>query len=136
MALNEVLLQGRLVSDPELRHTPSNVAVCNIRIAVDRDFKDKETGERGADFINVVAWRQEAEFVSRWFTKGSAIIVKGRLSSKSHTDQDGKRRYDMEVVLEKAYFGEKKKDEGSGWTGQQRQEAQFQELQDEGPLPF
>ena len=80
MALNEVILQGRLVFDPELRHTPNNVPVANMRIAVDRDFKNA-SGEREADFINCVAWRQSAEFVSRSFTKGSAIIVRGRLQS-------------------------------------------------------
>lgn len=136
MALNEVILQGRLVSEPELRHTPNNVAVANMRIAVDRDFKNG-SGEREADFINVVTWRQTAEHLVRWFTKGSAVIVKGRLQSKSFTDKEGNRRYDMEVVADNVYFGEpKKKDEG-GWTGQQRQAAQFQELRDDDrDLPF
>lgn len=68
--LNKIFLQGRLVADPEMRHTPSGVAVASLRLAVDRDFKDKETGEKKADFINVVAWRSTAEFVSRYFTKG------------------------------------------------------------------
>ena len=137
MALNEVILQGRLVSEPELRHTPNNVAVANMRIAVDRDFKNG-SGEREADFINVVTWRQTAEHLVRWFNKGSAVIVKGRLQSKSFTDKEGNRRYDMEVVADNVYFGEpKKKDEGSGWTGQQRQAAQFQELHDDDRnLPF
>ncbi|MEG1431301.1 MAG: single-stranded DNA-binding protein, partial [Oscillospiraceae bacterium] len=77
--LNKIFLQGRLVADPELRHTTGGIAVTSFRMAVDRDFKDKETGEKKADFINVVAWRQTGEFVSRFFTKGRMAIVEGRL---------------------------------------------------------
>ena len=73
--LNKIFLQGRLVADPEMRHTPSGVAVATLRLAMDRDFKDRETGEKKADFINVVAWRATAEFVSRYFTKGRMAIV-------------------------------------------------------------
>ena len=76
--LNKIFLQGRLVADPELRHTQNGVAVASFRLAVDRDFKDRETGERKADFINVVAWRQTGEFVSRFLTKGRLAVVEGK----------------------------------------------------------
>ena len=91
--LNKIFLQGRLVADPELRHTQSGVAVASFRLAVDRDFKDRETGEQKADFINVVAWRQTAEFVSRYFTKGRMAVVEGRLQMRDYTDRDGNRRH-------------------------------------------
>ena len=90
--LNKIFLQGRLVADPEMRHTPSGVAVASLRLAVDRDFKDKETGEKKADFINVVAWRSTAEFVSRYFTKGRMAVVEGRLQIRDYTDRDGNKR--------------------------------------------
>ncbi len=114
--LNKIFLQGRLVADPELRHTQSGVAVATFRIAVDRDFKDRETGEKKADFITVVAWRQTAEFVSRFFTKGRMAIVEGRLQVREYTDRDGNRRYATEVVADNIYFGDSKRDgETSGY---------------------
>ena len=88
--LNKIFLQGRLVADPEMRHTPSGVAVTTLRLAVDRDFKDRETGEKKADFVNVVAWRATAEFVSRYFTKGRMAIVEGRLQMRDWTDSQDK----------------------------------------------
>ena len=91
--LNKIFLQGRLVADPEMRHTPSGVAVATLRLAVDRDFKDRETGEKKADFINVVAWRNTAEFVSRYFNKGRMAIVEGRLQMRDWTDKDGNKQY-------------------------------------------
>ena len=112
--LNKVFLQGRLVADPELRHTPNGVAVASFRIAVDRDFKDRETGERKADFINVVAWRQTGEFVSRYFTKGRMAIVEGKLQTRDYTDRDGNRRYATEVVADNIYFGDSRRDGDNG----------------------
>ena len=111
--LNKIFLQGRLVADPELRHTQSGVAVATFRMAVDRDFKDRETGERKADFINIVAWRSTAEFVSRFFTKGRMAIVEGRLQVREYTDRDGNRRYATEVVADNIYFGDSKRDNDS-----------------------
>ncbi len=90
--LNKVLLQGRLAADPELRHTSSGIATANFRLAVDRGFKDKETGERKADFISIIAWRQTAEFVSRYLQKGRMIVVDGRLQARDYTDKDGNHR--------------------------------------------
>ena len=104
--LNKIFLQGRLVADPELRHTQNGIAVASFRLAVDRDFKDRETGERKADFINIVAWRQTAEFVSRFLTKGRLAIVEGKLQTRDYTDRDGNRRYATEVVADNVYFGD------------------------------
>lgn len=115
MSLNRVLLQGRLTGDPELRHTTNGTAVANFRLAVDRDFKDKETGERKADFINVVAWRQTGEFVSRYFTKGRMAIVEGKLQVREYTDKEGNKRYATDVIAESVYFGgDKRESEGHG----------------------
>ena len=116
--LNKIFLQGRLVADPELRHTQNGVAVASFRLAVDRDFKDRETGERKADFINVVAWRQTGEFVSRFLTKGRLAVVEGKLQTRDYTDRDGNRRYATEVVADNVYFGDSKRDaEGGGYGG-------------------
>ena len=112
--LNKIFLQGRLVADPEMRHTPSGVAVTTLRLAVDRDFKDKETGEKKADFINVVAWRNTAEFVSRYFTKGRMAIVEGRLQMRDYTDRDGNKRTAAEVGADNIYFGDSKRDADGG----------------------
>jgi len=114
--LNKIFLQGRLVADPELRHTQSGIAVATFRIAVDRDFKDRETGEKKADFITVVAWRQTAEFVSRFFTKGRMAIVEGRLQVREYTDRDGNRRYATEVVADNVYFGDSRRDAEGGYN--------------------
>ena len=112
--LNKIFLQGRLVADPELRHTPNGVAVASFRLAVDRVFKDRETGERKADFISVVAWRQTAEFVSRFLTKGRMAIVEGKLQTRDYTDRDGNRRFVTEVVADNVYFGDSRRDGDNG----------------------
>ncbi|MDY3014682.1 MAG: single-stranded DNA-binding protein [Evtepia sp.] len=115
--LNKIFLQGRLVADPELRHTQSGVAVASFRLAVDRDFKDRETGERKADFINVVAWRQTGEFVSRFLSKGRMAIVEGKLQTREYTDREGNRRYATEVVADNVYFADSRKEaEGGGYA--------------------
>ena len=112
--LNKIFLQGRLVADPELRHTQNGIAVASFRLAVDRDFKDRETGERKADFINIVAWRQTAEFVSRFFTKGRMAVVEGRLQLRDWTDRDGNKRRTAEVIADNVYFGDSKRDSENG----------------------
>ena len=108
--LNKCFLQGRLVADPELRHTQSGTAVASFRLAVDRDFKDKDTGERKADFINVVAWRSTAEFIARNFSKGRMIVVSGSLQMRDWTDKDGNKRTTAEVVAENVYFADSKRE--------------------------
>lgn len=107
--LNKVILQGRFCKDPELRHTQTGTAVASFTLAVDRDFKS-QSGEKEADFINVVAWKGTAEFVSRFFTKGRMAIVEGRLQSRRYTDKDGNNRTAYEVVASSVYFGDSKKD--------------------------
>ncbi len=104
--LNKVILMGRLCADPDFRQTQSGIAVCRIRVAIDRPYTSKSTGERQADFINVVCWRQQAEFVSRYFHKGSMIIVEGRLQNSDYTDGNGVKHYSMEVQADNVTFGE------------------------------
>ena len=146
--LNKIFLQGRLTRDPELRHTQTGTAVASFTLAVDRDFKDKNSGERATDFINVVAWRQTGEFVSRYFTKGRMAVVEGRLQMRDWTDKDGNKRTSAEVVADNVYFGDSKKDDSeygsnSGYTtapsgySAPAGDSQFAELSDDdGELPF
>ena len=114
--LNKIILMGRLTRDPELRHTQTGTAVASFSLAVDRDFKDKATGDRTTDFIDVVAWRQTGEFVSRYFTKGRMAVVEGRLQIRDWTDKDGNKRRSAEVVADNVYFGDSKRD-GAGDFG-------------------
>lgn len=106
--LNHITVMGRLTKDPELRRTDSGIAVTSFSIAVDRDFKDKNSGEKETDFIDCVAWRQTGEFVSRNFSKGRMIVVSGRLQIRSWTDKEGNKRRNAEVVAENIYFGDSK----------------------------
>lgn len=112
--LNHIVIMGRLVRDPELRRTGTGVAVASFRVAVDRDFAPKDGGERKADFIDCVAWRQTGEFISKYFTKGRMIIVDGRLEMRDWTDKDGNKRTSAEIVVANAYFGDSKRDGDSG----------------------
>ena len=115
--LNRIILMGRLTRDPELRHTQTGTPVATFSLAVDRDFKDKQTGEKSTDFIDIVAWRQTAEFVSRFFTKGRMAVVEGRLQLRDWTDKDGNKRRAAEVIAENVYFGDSKRDaEGGGYA--------------------
>ena len=115
--LNHITLMGRLVRDPELRRTGTGVAVASFRIAVDRDFAPKDGGERKADFIDCVAWRQTGEFISKYFTKGRMIVVDGRLEMRDWTDKEGNKRTTAEVVVSSAYFGDSKRDGDSVQPG-------------------
>ena len=112
--LNKIFIMGRLARDPELRRTQTGTPVASFRLAVDRDFKDKSTGERSTDWIDVVAWRATAEFVSRYFTKGRMAIVEGRLQMRDWTDKDGNKRTSAEVVADNVYFGDSKRDGDNG----------------------
>lgn len=112
--LNHIVLMGRLVKDPELRHTQSGIAVASFRLAVDRDYANQQTGQREADFIDIVAWRGTGEFVSKYFSKGRMAVVAGRLQMRNWTDNNGQKRTSAEVVAENVYFGESKKDGGNG----------------------
>lgn len=112
MALNNVTLMGRLVADPELRSFGEDVQVASFRIAVERDRKNKETGERDADFINISAWRSLARFVGEYFAKGDMIVVSGRLQTRAYDDKDGNKRTATDVVAENIYFGSAKREGG------------------------
>lgn len=105
--LNHISIMGRLVRDPELRYTQSNVPVASFTLAVDRDFKSG-SGEKETDFIPCVAWRSTGEFVGKYFSKGSAAIVAGRLQIRNYTDKDGNKRTAAEVVADSVYFAESK----------------------------
>ena len=114
--LNKVVLAGRITADPELKQTPSGVSVLSFSIAVNRSYvsKNSEQSERQADFINVVAWRQTAEFISKYFRKGSAICVTGSIQTRTWNDNNGNKRYATEVVADEAMFVESRSSEGNG----------------------
>ena len=107
--LNKIVLMGRFTKDAELRSTTSGTSVTSFSLAVDRDFKG-QNGERETDFINCVAWKNTAEFVCRYFKKGSMAVVEGRLETRPYDDAEGKKRTATEVVVNNIYFGESKKD--------------------------
>lgn len=132
--LNRVVLMGRLTKDPELRHTVSGTAVASFSLAVDRDYKS-DSGDRETDFINTVAWRNTAEFVSKYFSKGRMAVVSGRLQIRNWTDKDGNKRVSAEVVADSIYFGDSKKD---GVTSAQETSGDtFMELDDyDSGFPF
>lgn len=150
--LNHIVLMGRLTRDPELRHTQSNIAVASFTLAVDRDFGSRDGNEKQTDFIDCVAWRSTAEFVSKYFAKGRMAVVSGRLQLRDWTDRDGGKRRSAEVIVDNVYFGESKKDSQSGGNsyssggqsyGGQPQSfsapagSDFAELgDDDGDLPF
>ena len=116
--LNHITIMGRLTRDPELRRTGTGIAVASFTVAVDRDFSGRDGGEKETDFIDCVAWRQTGEFVSKYFTKGSMIVVSGRLQIRSWTDKDGNKRRTAEVVADNVYFGESRRsNEGNSSYG-------------------
>ena len=148
--MNQIVIMGRMTRDPELRHTPNGVAVASFSLAVDRGYASKESGERQTDFIDVVAWRGTAEFVSKYFTKGQMTAVTGRLQIRDWTDKDGNKRRSAEVVADNIYFTESKrsreaaygaapeaKDDYSADYSSPVESSDFAELDmDEGELPF
>ena len=139
--LNHITIMGRLTRDPELRHTQAGTAVASFTLAVDRDFKDKQTGEKAVDFIDVVAWKGTGEFVSRYFAKGRMAVVSGRLQMRDWTDKDGNKRRSAEVVAESVYFGDSRRDGDTANTSeayQQREAPPGVEYDDEEDveLPF
>lgn len=146
--LNHITLMGRLTRDPELRYTQSGTPVASFSLAVDRDFASKEGGEKATDFIDIVAWRQTGEFVSKFFTKGSMAVVSGRLQMREWQDKEGNKRRSAEVVADNVYFGESKRSGGSTDSGYHDTSTSrssdsdfkgsaFSELSDgDGDLPF
>ena len=119
--LNKVILMGRLTRDPEFRQTTSGIPVTRFSIAISRQFANKQTGEREADFVDCVAWRQTAEFVSRYFNKGSMILVEGQLRNDNYTDNNGVKHYRMNVMVDNVSFCESKgaSQGGGDYSGQQ-----------------
>lgn len=111
--LNKIFIMGRLTRDPELRRTQSGTPVTSFSLAVDRDYKS-QSGEKETDFIDVVAWRSTAEFVSKYFTKGRMAVVEGRLQIRAWQDKDGNNRRSAEVVADNVYFGDSRRDGDSG----------------------
>ena len=107
--LNHIVIMGRLTRDPELRRTGSGIAVASFSVACERDFGGRDGGEKETDFIDCVAWRQTGEFVSRYFSKGSMIVVSGRLQIRNWTDKEGNKRRSAEIVADNIYFGESKR---------------------------
>lgn len=145
-SFNKVILIGNLVEDPEIRQTPNGVPVTNFRIAVSRRYQKNE-GSQDADFISIVAWRQTAEFVKRYFTKGKGILVCGSLQSRSWTDNNNQKRYTLEVVADEVSFVDKKSDSNqagvSGSTFSEpapysaaHDEVSFEEMSTDDDLPF
>ena len=112
--LNHITIMGRLTRDPELRRTGSGIAVASFSVAVDRDFSGKDGGDKETDFIDCVAWRAAGEFVSKYFAKGSMIVVSGRLQIRQWKDKDGNNRRTAEVVADNVYFGESKNSNSGG----------------------
>ena len=110
--LNKVVLMGRLTKDPELRRTGSGTAVTSFSLACDRDFKS-QSGEKETDFIEVVAWKNTAEFVSKYFSKGRMAVVEGRLQIRDWTDKSGNKRTTAEVVADNVYFADSKRSESN-----------------------
>lgn len=137
--LNVTALQGRLVGDPQLRHTQNDVAVCSFRIAVDRRFTDS-SGERQADFIDIVTWRSAAEFVSKYFTKGQMITLDGQIQTRSYEDKQGNKRTAVEVVANHVNFcGHKEGKESTPPKDSGRHDyenVEFEEYGEEDDLPF
>lgn len=141
--LNKIFIMGRLTRDPELRRTQNGTAVTSFTMAVDRDFKNAD-GTKDTDFIDVVAWRNTAEFVSKYFGKGRMAVVEGRLQLRDWTDKDGNKRRNAEVLADNIYFGDSKKegDSSGGYKAAGKavdvepEAGDFAEVEDDGDIPF
>ncbi len=135
MSLNYIVLMGRLTKDPELRTTQSGVSVCNFTIAVDRDYRNGD--ERIADFIDCVAWRGTADFVSKYMGKGRMVVVTGQLQSKKWQDKEGNNRVSWEVQSQNVYFADSKREGGQAAPAQEGSTDGYEDLgKDDGELPF
>ena len=140
--LNKIVIQGRLCSTPELRHTQAGKAVTSVTLAVDRDFKG-QNGEKETDFIDIVAWGNTAEFLSSYFSKGRLAVAEGRLQIRDWTDKDGGKRRSAEIVAERVYFADSKRERydpdapEAGYTPTSAGPFGFTELDNQdGELPF
>lgn len=140
--LNTAILMGRLTADPELRHTANNIPVTSFTLAVNRNYV-KQGAERQADFIDIVAWRSTAEFVSKYFHKGQLVAVQGSIQTRTYTDKEGINRKAFEIVADSVYFAEPKRDFAATRMDNQAPASfsnvdtgDFEELQDDEDLPF
>ena len=151
--LNKVILMGHMTADPELKQTTSGISVCSFSIGVNRRYSKADQGQRSVDFINIVAWRQQAEFVSRYFKKGSSIVICGSIQTRDWTDNQGQKRYATEVVADEVSFGAPAasqgsngdvKPQGQSYTPQaygspsfnSTESANFEEIPGDESLPF
>ena len=149
--LNKVILMGHMTADPELKQTASGISVCSFSIGVNRRYSKADQGQQSVDFINIVSWRQQAEFVSRYFKKGSCIVVCGSLQTRNWTDQQGQKRYVTEVVADEVSFGapaaaqsSEARPAGQSYTPQaygtpsfgNAAESNFEEIPGDESLPF
>ena len=148
--LNKVILVGRIVAEPELKQTPSGASVCSIRIAVNRRFQSRDSQQQNeADFFNVTAWQNTAEFIAKYFHKGSAICVCGRIQNRTWVDQSGQKRYVTDIIAEEANFVESRNagDTGAGYgapdayaapaySTAQNNAPKFEEIKTDDDLPF
>ena len=132
--LNKIVLMGRLTRDPELRQTQSGNSVVSFTLACDRDFA-AQGAEKETDFVDIVAWRGTAEFVSKYFSKGRMAVVSGRLQIRNWKDKDGNKRKTAEIVAESVYFGDSKRD-GQNASAAAPASAEFTQLPDTTPVPF
>lgn len=134
-SFNKVILIGNMVSDPELKQTPNGVPVCRFRIAVQR--KTKAEGQQTADFLDIVAWRQTAEFVSKYFKKGNPILVCGQIQSRNWEDKDGAKRYSVEIIADEVSFVASKENNGNDtYMPDAYKQPNFEEVASDENLPF
>ena len=152
-SFNKVILIGNMTADPELKQTTGGVSVCSFSIAVNRRFAKADQGQQNVDFINIVTWRQQAEFVSRYFKKGNPILICGQLQTRSWSDTQGQKRYTTEVVADEVSFVASANQSGQGAAPQSSgstytpdaygapafnstPSANFEEIPNDGDLPF
>ena len=134
--LNKIVIMGRLTRDPELRRTQSGTPVTSFSLAVDRDFKS-QSGEKETDFIDVVAWRNTAEFAAKYFTKGRMAIASGRLQIRDWQDNNGNKRRSAEVIADSIYFGDSKPQDAQPAVHAVNVDASdFDEIEDDPDIPF
>lgn len=134
--LNKIVIMGRLTRDVELKQTPGGVSVANFTLAVERDFKNAQTGDKETDFIDVVCWRHTAEFVAKYFGKGRMAVAEGRLQMRDWTDTDGNKRRSAEVLAENVYFADSKRSDGNEAAPGHNAAGSLSEAEDDGDLPF
>ena len=133
--MNKIILLGRLVADPETRYTQSNIAMARFKLAVNRQGKPQE-GQPTADFFQITAWRQTAEFVGKYFSKGQQVLIEGYLRNNSYTDKEGNKRYSDDIHASQVYFADSKRDRQEQGQAPQADQGGFYDLGDSEDLPF